>query len=269
MDDQVQSKIKPILIGDVMNEAYHLIHGMKLPIFWRMLVMSLLSAASGGLLALYLVINLQHGKEINPSHIAIISHVLTFICGFFIFYLSATAILLAVRHAVHLPLAGARAFSECWREITSLFILYCIIFIAGELISVVDTHLHITNDFFRITVFLALSVIFIMIFIPIFTFVIPLVVINKIPLQAALEESYKKAGEYWFEILICNLILWSISIMIAAPYFISLATRHALLALLFMLLFFILGIWILPMYYNLAAVLFKDIYGPSYPKNNQ
>lgn len=246
-----------IHISEVLSEAWQLISGIKMPVFFSMLLIILVSIP-----AIYF---LHEDHAITESYgmggeiiLAAASIVYGTIALFVYTFLIAICTLLGVRQAAGMSLDTRLVIDEC-REIKwRIFWLYVVNLIIINLINIaafliayiplMDIPIHVVSIIAVLYCALAIHV-----------FALPLMLTTQCSVEHALRSGFAMMRQYYLSVLACAL---SINLLIILLYFLSVFIGVMPLGYLFGILMVLSTmIWFIPMLYTCYGILFRDAYG--------
>lgn len=219
-----------INIINLIIEAWQLSYGMKWPVF----ALGILIPLTYSLLLVITAYILVPNKLFMSLPFFIIAVAIALVI---VWFTVVILVMLGVRQAIGLPISIDDVYSHCM-EVKDKLIYLGLIWIA-----ITGTFALITfmtkGSFILFPLFYCLSL---YIKLPLILFGIPLVVTKHYDMAIILEECYKTMNRHWLQILASYLILSGILLISSIPLGIGL-------------------IWTIPMYFTMAGILFRDIFG--------
>jgi len=241
--------IQKISSISVLREAWHLIPGMKLPIFLRMFLSGFLLAISG------LIIHLLAQHTIVTS---VMQAVVRVLFGLIISYIFFQMTMLGDRRALSMPFDEKSLREDVASVKKNIFYLVIIYFLIVHTIDEMVAYFILSHET-RVAARLVIDIIQFYCTMPITIFSLPLVVIKHAEIGAALAEGFRKMGLYWKEITICFLCVLLLPYMYTFSILTKLITSPSV-SIILNVVVVILMIWLMPMSFNMAGIFFRDAY---------
>lgn len=259
--DAVTNKTRLV---DTLMESGQLVHGLKWPIFKRVLIglflAVLIPLTVTVLLTFVMTSQLEQFMRLHPE---ILNAIVRTVTMFVLLAIWVQMIVLGVRHTLGLPIYMEIINTECMRARRGLAQLLIILVVMNSLMNyLVPIPLMEHMVLKELLIIMGFYLIYWAITIPILLFAIPHIVMQKQKTGTALRLAYRHAALCWKKIIASYGTLYlAISIIVVLFIAISSYSHRQITLIILEAILLILSIWIIPLYVTLASVLFRDAYG--------
>lgn len=240
MDNAATGQNTPISIFDALKKAWHLVHGLKWPVF---------AAYLSGFIVLILLNIVSF--ILSPTHLGVFlgglfTFVITILAMYVNWFVLAMLLILGVRQALGLrPNHLGDAFSSCAASKSNLFGMMLIYYIGVFIYVFLWVLANVMADngvsyliVAALCIIATIAAIFLLLPIPIFA--LPLLITTRCGIFSAIKQSYRMFNRCWIRLIISLILMLIILAISAIPLGIGL-------------------IWTIPMTYALNGIWFKEM----------
>ncbi|OGT53197.1 MAG: hypothetical protein A3E84_01025 [Gammaproteobacteria bacterium RIFCSPHIGHO2_12_FULL_42_13] len=239
---------RDLAIIHIINESWHLVRGIKWPVFWLSFAFNLFFSIAILLLAIsYIPIGVfvftisQQMPALGHLLQTIMTSLIFFLPNIVTWYLLAAIIMIGVRQSIGLPVIVGAVFSECMSVGFKLLGLAACYFFVSLIIKILLGFVLDNSGLFTFTGFFLVAILgYFTLFMYVFS--LPLLITKKCSVFFAVKQGFDMINRHMIKITLCYTLIFILLILSAIPFGIGL-------------------IWTIPMTCVMSGIWFRDVFG--------